>query len=152
MKKFRNYILSGLATLSLLITPVVLVSVMSQGRVSAQAAGTTQSELCKGANLSFSGTGNDCAGTGEGSANSKLDKLVKDIVNIFSVVVGIVAVVMIIIGGFKYVTSGGDSNKVTSAKNTILYAIIGLVIVAFAQFIVKFVIGKTSGVATTSGG
>jgi hypothetical protein len=56
-----------------------------------------------------------------------------------------VAVVMIIIGGLKYITSGGDSGNVTGAKNTILYAIIGLVIVALAQFIVRFVLSKTTG-------
>jgi hypothetical protein len=49
---------------------------------------------------------------------------------------------MIIFGGFKYITSGGESGNVTSAKNTIIYAVIGLVIVAFAQFIVQFVLGK----------
>jgi hypothetical protein len=51
---------------------------------------------------------------------------------------------MIIIGGLKYITSSGDSNNITSAKNTILYAIIGLVVVALAQFIVKFVLGKAT--------
>jgi hypothetical protein len=55
---------------------------------------------------------------------------------------------MVIYGGFKYITSGGDSGKVTSAKNTIVYAAIGLVVVALAQFIVKFVLGKAS--STTS--
>ena len=58
-------------------------------------------------------------------------------------VILIAAVIMIIWGGFRYVTSGGDSNKVSSAKNTIIYAVIGLIIVALAQFIVKFVLDKT---------
>ena len=55
-------------------------------------------------------------------------------------IVGAVAVVMLIIGGVKYVVSGGDAKKVTDAKNTILYAIIGLVIVFFAYAIVHFVL------------
>lgn len=50
---------------------------------------------------------------------------------------------MIIVGGFRYVISGGDSNGVSGAKNTIMYAIIGLVIVLFAQIIVKFVLTNT---------
>ncbi len=50
---------------------------------------------------------------------------------------------MIVYGGFRYVTSGGDSSKVGDAKKTILYALIGLVIVALAQVIVKFVLSKT---------
>ena len=63
----------------------------------------------------------------------------------FSAIVGIIAVVMIIVGGIKYITSGGDSGNVTAAKNTILYAVIGLVVVALAQIIVKFVLGRFVG-------
>ncbi len=47
---------------------------------------------------------------------------------------------MIIINGLRFITSGGDSNAVSSAKKGILYAIVGLVIVALAQFIVRFVL------------
>jgi len=55
---------------------------------------------------------------------------------------------MLIFGGFRYVTSGGKQESVTSAKNTIIYAIIGLVIVALAQIIVQFVLNKTSQATT----
>lgn len=57
-------------------------------------------------------------------------------------VVGIVSVIMIIIGGFKYILSTGDPSKVNSAKNTILYAIVGLAIAVSAQLILLFVINK----------
>lgn len=73
-----------------------------------------------------------------------LNNLITNIVNILSVIVGIVAVIMIILGGFKYITSGGDSGNITSAKNTIVYAIVGLIIVALAQVIVRFVLAKTT--------
>lgn len=72
------------------------------------------------------------------------DGLINEIVNIFLYVVGVVAVVMVVYGGFRYITSGGDSNKLTSAKNTILYAVVGLVIVIFAYAIVNWVAGKFS--------
>lgn len=78
------------------------------------------------------------------TATKKVDTLIKNIVNIFSLIVGVVSVIMIIVGGFKYITSGGDSGRVSSAKNTIIYAVIGLIIVAFAQILVKFVIFKTA--------
>lgn len=55
-------------------------------------------------------------------------------------IVGIIAVIMLIIGGIRYIVSGGDAKKVTEAKNTILYAIIGLIICFFAYAIVNFVI------------
>lgn len=64
----------------------------------------------------------------------------KQVTNTVLYIVGIIAVIMLIIGGIKYVVSGGDSKKVTDAKNTILYAIIGLIIAFLAFAIVNFVI------------
>lgn len=102
--------------------------------------------LCQGANeLQFGGTG-DCTETGE--AQETVNNLIKTIINIFSVIVGIVAVIMIIYGGFKYITSGGDSGNISSAKNTILFAIVGLIIVAMAQIIVRFVLARATNSTT----
>ena len=64
----------------------------------------------------------------------------RQITNTILYIVGIIAVIMLIIGGIRYVVSGGDSKKVTDAKNTVLYAIIGLVIAVFSYAIVNFVI------------
>lgn len=64
----------------------------------------------------------------------------RQITNTILYIVGVVAVIMLIIGGIRYVISGGDAKKVTDAKNTVLYAIIGLVIAVFAYAIVNFVI------------
>ena len=74
------------------------------------------------------------------TADSGLGFISKRIINVFSIVVGIVSVIMIIVGGFRYIISGGDSSSVQGAKNTILYAIVGLVIVLFAQVIIRFVL------------
>lgn len=87
--------------------------------------------------------GGDCTSKLTGGT-SRINNIITDAINIFSVIVGIVAVVMIIVGGFKYITSGGDSGNISSAKNTIIYAVIGLVIVALAQFLVQFVLDKAS--------
>lgn len=76
----------------------------------------------------------------QGNADGRVRGLLSTIVGILSAVVGIAAVIMIIISGFKYVTAGGDSNNISSAKNTLIYAIVGLIIVALAQFIVNFVL------------
>lgn len=64
----------------------------------------------------------------------------KQVTNTILYIVGIIAVIMLIIGGIKYVISGGDAKKVTDAKNTVLYAIIGLIIAFLAFAIVNFVI------------
>ncbi len=75
-------------------------------------------------------------------AGSKLQGILRLVLNIFSVLVGVIAVIMIIVSGLKYITSAGDSNSVNSAKNTLLYAVVGLVVVALAQVIVKYVLAK----------
>ena len=64
----------------------------------------------------------------------------RQVTNTILYIVGIIAVVMLIIGGIKYLVSGGDSKKVTDAKNTVLYAIIGIVICFFAYAIINFVV------------
>jgi hypothetical protein len=92
-------------------------------------------------------TGGDCDST---SAGSTVSNLLKRIINIISAIVGVVAVIMLVVSGFKYITSGGDASKIASAKNTIIYAIVGLIIVALAQVIVHFVIHTTSNTGKTS--
>lgn len=79
-----------------------------------------------------------------GPADERVNSAIRLVINLFSVVVGVISVIMIIIGGLKYITSGGDSGNITGAKNTILYAIIGLVVVALAQVVVKFVLQKAA--------
>ena len=60
-------------------------------------------------------------------------------------VAGLIAVVMIIVGAVQYITAGGDTGKVTRAKNTLLYSIIGLIIILLAAVITNLVIGTVTG-------
>lgn len=62
-------------------------------------------------------------------------------------VVGVISVIMLVWGGLRYILSGGDNKKVTDAKNTILYAIIGLIIAVLAFAIVNFVLNAIGGPA-----
>lgn len=66
----------------------------------------------------------------------------KNVINVILTILGIVSVIMIVVGGFQYTTSGGDSNKVAAAKNTILYAVIGVVVALLAAFIVQYVVNN----------
>ena len=68
-----------------------------------------------------------------------LMEYVLDLINVLLFIIGAVSVIMIIFGGFKYVTSSGESSAVSSAKNTILYAVVGLVIALSAYGIANFV-------------
>jgi cytochrome bd-type quinol oxidase subunit 2 len=122
----------GIITLAL---SLLIIPFLFSARISAQ---DIPNNLCAGANLNVNTNCN--TGVTEQDATGKINRLIATIINLFSLIVGVVSVIMIIIGGFRYITSGGDSNNVTSAKNTILYAIIGLIIVALAQTIVRFVL------------
>lgn len=68
----------------------------------------------------------------------------KTVTNILLYIVGAVSVIMLIIGGIRYVVSGGDQQAVTAAKNTILYAIVGIVVAILAFAAVNFVVTNLS--------
>ena len=69
-----------------------------------------------------------------------LEGLITTIINVLLFLIGVLSVIMIIYGGFRFVTSGGSAESVKSAKNTILYSIVGLVVAILAFAIVNFVI------------
>ncbi|OVE79231.1 hypothetical protein BVY00_00960 [bacterium G20] len=108
----------------------------------AVASADIQSSLCGAAQDLSVDSKKDCTTTG-GSVN-RFQQIVADAINILSLIVGVVAVIMIILGGFRYITSSGNQESVKSAKNTIIYAVVGLVIVALAQIIVKFVLNTAT--------
>ena len=66
----------------------------------------------------------------------------KNIVNILLFIIGAVSVIMLIYGGIRYTTSGGNAYSVTAAKNTIMYSIIGLVVAILAFAVVQFVVNQ----------
>lgn len=97
-------------------------------------AATAQQEICKGVGAA--------SGAGDCTSDISLTTVIRNVINIFSIIVGLVAVIMIIVGGFKFITAGGESSNITSARQTITYAIVGLVIAALSQSIVWFVLNK----------
>jgi uncharacterized membrane protein len=75
------------------------------------------------------------------------------ITNVLLFIIGAVAVIMIVIGGLRYVLSGGDSKQVEAAKNTIMYAIVGIIVALLAYAAVNFVTTTfTNTTGVTSGG
>jgi hypothetical protein len=135
MNRLKTLIIAAFTALGML-TPLAIPAL-------AVAQSDIQSGLCGGANLQAPNESGDCTNIND-EASEGVNDTVNLIINIFSWIVGVVSVIMIIWGGFKYITSGGDAGSVTSAKNTILYAIVGLIIVALAQIIVKFVLGNVT--------
>jgi hypothetical protein len=64
-----------------------------------------------------------------------------DVSRIVAIVAGAAAIIIIIIGGLQLVTSGGDTAKVQKARQSIIYAAVGLVVIILAQTIISLVIG-----------
>lgn len=78
-----------------------------------------------------------CKGGGGG-----VFEILKGVINLLITIAGIVSVIMIIVGGIKYSTSGGDAKAISSGKDTIVYSVIGLVIAIMSFAIVNFILGK----------
>jgi hypothetical protein len=76
------------------------------------------------------------------STDDKINEPVQDVINTLLMAIGIISVIMIIIGGIRYTISNGDASKINSAKDTILYAVVGLVIALLAYVIVGFVVDQ----------
>lgn len=139
MKKLVFTITSIFTLFALLAPSLVYAASPASSTPAPTAAVVPKDAVCEGVGLVTGAAGCDDV-KGAPTVNSTLAVAI----NLFSLIVGITAVIMVIIGGFKYVTSSGDSARVSSAKDTILYAIVGLVVVAMAQVIVKFVLNKAT--------
>ena len=70
-----------------------------------------------------------------------LQKIVASLIDAAFLVAGIVAVIYLIIGGYQYITSAGNPEQVGTAKNTILYSIVGLIVILLSALIVKYILG-----------
>lgn len=95
----------------------------------------------------FNITGQSCAVIGGNCTNLTDDgrlsgdaPLVADVFAVVLTIFGGIAVIMLIVGGLRYITSQGDSSKMTQAKNTILYAVIGVVVALLGFGILEYVV------------
>ncbi len=100
------------------------------------AISNSANEACQGVGLV---SGNGCADNGT-QLNTTLDVFI----NIFTAIVGLVAVIMIIVAGLQFITANAEPQNVAKARSSLLYAIVGLVVVVIAQVIVHFVITQAS--------
>lgn len=142
-------ILIGIITTFGFLTPLSLATAVTSADSCTGGSNNIAHQVGSGASGAASSPGNLCndqAGTGSGTT---VTTIARKVVNIFSIVVGAISVIMIIYGGFRYITSGGSQERVGSAKNTLIYAIIGLIIVALAQVIVNVVLSTSTNSVTT---
>ncbi len=133
MKNIYKNIIKNILVIVVVLFSTVSISVPAYAQLT-----NAKNYACNGAGLDA----NACTGGGGGG----ISQLLTTILNTLSWVVGVVAVIMIIIAGFRYIVSGGDEAGVRGAKNAILYVVVGIVIVVLAQIIVQFVLKKSTGV------
>ena len=84
----------------------------------------------------------------EGAADTNatdINTVIQSVINILLFIVGAASVIMLIVGGIRYVVSAGDQQAVSNAKNTILYAIVGIIVAILAYAAVQFVFNTFGG-------
>ena len=123
MKKLRLTLLSFAAMVGLIAAPLVPATVLAQNSPIDSIEQGTKDVGGRGANT------------------DELANNLKTIVNVLLFVLGAIAVIMIIIGGIRYTTSNGDASATKGAKDTVLYAVVGLIVAILAYAIVNFVLG-----------
>ncbi|MCX6805318.1 MAG: hypothetical protein NT114_01325 [Patescibacteria group bacterium] len=126
------------------------LSQKTKGLVIASAVGSTLLAAPLVVNAADDTAGSSSASVGATDAKpdgvpENLNAQLTNLTNTLLLAIGFVSVVMLIIGGFRYVLSNGNEKSVTGAKDTILYAIIGLVVALLAFAIVNFVLGRFTG-------
>lgn len=143
-KKHLGYFLGAILALS--FAAITLV-----GAVNVQAQALTPDELFGGEEGPTGAEFADSAGLGDAA----LVDTIAAIIRIALGFLGVLSVVIILIGGFKWITSGGNDDKVKSAKKLIFSGIIGLVIIlaayAIASFVIESLVGVTSGEESSGG-
>lgn len=118
-----------------------LIAIISAGLISAAALVGFSPLLASTADASSARTEvlNGANATGQSGSRS-LEQSINDVTNVLLFVIGAIAVIVIIYGGIKFVTSDGDASKIKGARETILYAVVGIVIALIAYAIVRWVV------------
>ncbi len=130
--RLQQFALANFALVVLAISGAVGVSPIASAEL-------TTGDSCQPGNVTLEG-GTKCAQpTGVADNLTGQGGIFATVANILLFLVGAVAVIMLIIGGLRYVTSNGQSEAVSGAKNTIMYAIIGIVVAFLAYAGVQFV-------------
>lgn len=125
---------------ALLLVPALAFGVVAA--VPAVTVGAACQNTTSGNNVNLQ-NGVDCA-KGEDQSPKLFGNggVFSTITNVLLFIIGAISVIMLIIGGIRYTVSGGDQAAITSAKNTILYAIVGIIVALLAYAIVNFVVGS----------
>ena len=117
--------------LKILVTPALLLSTLFTAPVIVSAV-----DVCSGGN----GSSLYCQNKSEGE--TKVKSTIGNVTNLLLMAVGAISIIMIVVGGILFALSNGDSSRVTKARNTVLYAAIGLIVSLLASAIVNLAFGR----------
>lgn len=136
MKSFLQKAAQTLMILPLLVVGLSFLTPVAVSAITPTATNCTSIDV----NTSGIGAGAECVKpTNADSPLFGAGGIFVTVTNLLIFIIGAIAVIMLIIGGIRYTVSQGDQNAITSAKNTILYAIIGIVVAVLAYGAVQFV-------------
>jgi len=121
MKKWRQLVAAAAIVLGM---GAVMAPTAGAVNVFQQCSNNPDSQVCAAAN------------------NDNASSLIKNVINTLLIVLGMIAVIMIVIGGIRYTTSHGDSSQTKAARETILYSVVGLVVAIMSYAIVNFVVAQ----------
>jgi hypothetical protein len=128
MRRLSLFILSIVTAFGLMALPLASASAAGYNPFKAACSGGSTGAVC-----STKTTGDPLVGP---------NGLISKVTRVIALLAGIGAVIIIIIGGFMYITSGGDSGKVSRAKDTLIYAVVGLIVIVMSQTVIIFVIDR----------
>ena len=126
MKIFTKILTAGILMIGLLGAFTPAVSAANGIDICSKENGSDNSVYCQNKDK------------GEGQVNG----IIKTIVEVLLTAVGAISIIMIVIGGIMFALSSGDTQKAAKARNTVLYAVVGLAVSLFASAIVNFVFNR----------
>ena len=121
------------------ITRTVLVTLALVGLVGVVPLTASSTAYADNADTVKSGV-KSIGGDENGNKAGDFNKIIKNVINILLFLIGAIAVIVIIISGIRFTTSGGDAGQAKSAREGIIYAVVGLVVALLAFALVNFVI------------
>lgn len=125
--------------LKIAFTSLPLAALLLFGVVATTIGLSSLQPVAAQSNLSIGGGAESARGNDQPADLVGQQGMFKKITDVMLFIIGAVSVIMLIIGGLRYVVSGGDQNAVSGAKNTILYAVIGIIVALLAYAVINFV-------------
>ncbi|HSW79697.1 MAG TPA: hypothetical protein VLG47_02870 [Candidatus Saccharimonadales bacterium] len=130
-KKIKLFVLATLVIANFGVATTAAAAAAPLALVAHPVVADFQSDACGGVG--------QVGGTGCGKANDTISNLMHVALNLLSLAAGFIAVVMVIISGIKFMTAAGDASQISSARQSLIYAMVGIIVAALAQLLVHFV-------------